>query len=319
MFRRTPNHQHSSNQGENSSITSSKSYNSNNNHPLYNIDSSNSKINNSNNGTVKHDTLHTSNPPSSLPSNTSKVTRINYLCQVCLGATSSKSTTTIMTLISIGFLLIYTVLFQYFLIRSKDAIIHSLLTTQQSQLQLQLSGMNAILSTNTMLFNPKRSSMLDVFRMSATTNEGQTTTTTATSSCEPTMTRGVGIFPLRKPNQINTSAIEKWIPYSSFVLTKVSYPIFVVSLPKSGTTSIWKYFQCGQQESCHNWIQGPTKGSKSTLLGKCIEQNIVQYHVPPFQNCGPYDVYTDTGVRVCELVHMNYVSFLNVLLTIFQL
>lgn len=102
---------------------------------------------------------------------------------------------------------------------------------------------------------------------------------------------GVGVWP-RHPVVPPRNPVE-WKPYSSEP-TKVPYPIFVTSLPKSGTTSIWKYFRCGGQESSHNWIT--KRGArKASLAGQCIEKNIKKGK-PPFENCGENDVFTDTGV-----------------------
>jgi len=103
--------------------------------------------------------------------------------------------------------------------------------------------------------------------------------------------RGVGVWP-RRPVVPPRNPVE-WKPYSSKPI-KVPYPIFVTSLPKSGTTSIWKYLRCGGQLSSHNWIT--KKGArKASLAGQCIEKNI-QTGKPPFENCGENDVFTDTGV-----------------------
>ena len=103
--------------------------------------------------------------------------------------------------------------------------------------------------------------------------------------------RGVGVFPhhpVRPPKNP-----VRWKRYSSRPI-KAPYPVFVTSLPKSGTTSMWKYMKCGGQLSSHNWIT--KKGArKATLAGKCIHQNIVDGK-PPFANCGANDVFSDTGV-----------------------
>jgi hypothetical protein len=82
---------------------------------------------------------------------------------------------------------------------------------------------------------------------------------------------------------------------------KVPYPIWVLSLPKSGTTSMWQYFLCGHQKASHQYIhrQPPLltqQGSPPVLTGMCMEANVRQGR-PPFHNCGDYDVYSDTGVR----------------------
>jgi hypothetical protein len=103
--------------------------------------------------------------------------------------------------------------------------------------------------------------------------------------------RGVGVFP-RHPVVPPKNPVE-WKRYSSRPI-KVPYPVFVTSLPKSGTTSIWKYMKCGGQLSSHNWIT--KKGfRKATLAGKCIQKNILDGK-PPFANCGENDVFSDTGV-----------------------
>lgn len=103
--------------------------------------------------------------------------------------------------------------------------------------------------------------------------------------------RGVGVWQ-RHPVVPPKNPVE-WKPYSRHPI-KVPYPIFVTSLPKSGTTSIWKYAKCGNQLSTHNWIT--KKGAdRASLLGVCIEENI-RMGRPPFENCGENDVFTDTGV-----------------------
>lgn len=87
-----------------------------------------------------------------------------------------------------------------------------------------------------------------------------------------------------------------WVIKSDVQLTKLTYPIFMTSMPKSGTTSLWKFFQCGNQKSSHNWIK-KRSSSKSTLSGQCIKDNI-NVGKPPFHDCGDFDVYTDTGVSI---------------------
>jgi hypothetical protein len=190
------------------------------------------------------------------------------------------------TIIIVG-LLVYGVLFQLLILRSKDETIASL--TQQYSTINNLQHRFASFRNDCSLWN--------------TSGATTTTTSNATSSTSTNtgnvINHGVGVFPIRKPI-IDNSTIPKiipiWKPFSTTVLSKVSYPIFVTSLPKSGTTSIWKYFKCGHQLSCHNWIQ-KIDDTKSSIAGICIEDNIL-HHRPPFENCGRYDVYTDTGVRL---------------------
>ena len=73
----------------------------------------------------------------------------------------------------------------------------------------------------------------------------------------------------------------------------VQVPVFVASLPKSGTTSIWQYFNCGGHRASHQWIkQG--NSTKPVQTGQCIRQNVLADR-PPFQECGQHDIFTDTG------------------------
>lgn len=64
--------------------------------------------------------------------------------------------------------------------------------------------------------------------------------------------------------------------------------VFVVGLPKSGTTSLHKYFECGGLHSSH-WTCGDIR------CGECIEQNILK-HQTPLLGCGSFDVYTQMDV-----------------------
>jgi hypothetical protein len=75
------------------------------------------------------------------------------------------------------------------------------------------------------------------------------------------------------------------------LLLKVNTPIFVLNLPKSGTTTIWRYFQCGlgQDRAVHWWT---TQHGKR--IGSCIGRN-VQFQKPPLQGCGDFDVWIDFG------------------------
>ena len=90
-------------------------------------------------------------------------------------------------------------------------------------------------------------------------------------------------------------------------------PILVMGLPKCGTTSITSYFRCGGIRSSHfscevnddddqtrpwrNCLlpQGAGGGARSDagtqpLCAVCIERNIKRGR-PPFEGCGPYDVF----------------------------
>jgi hypothetical protein len=73
---------------------------------------------------------------------------------------------------------------------------------------------------------------------------------------------------------------------------KVPLPIFVPSLPKSGTTSIHKYFLCGGQKSAHHVYK--IDGKLQNKIGRCVQRNMNR-NTPPFDGCGDYDIWTDTG------------------------
>lgn len=65
-------------------------------------------------------------------------------------------------------------------------------------------------------------------------------------------------------------------------------PIFVASLPKSGTTSAHKYFICGgRHRSMHT-------GGYCGRLGQRIETNI-KLGKRPFDNCSQFDAFSDAG------------------------
>lgn len=75
---------------------------------------------------------------------------------------------------------------------------------------------------------------------------------------------------------------------------KVNKPIFVLSLPKSGTTSLYRYFNCGRVPSAHTYGKNYTTG-KSFRLGTCMHKNF--HHGRPIVHaCGHLDMYSDVGV-----------------------
>lgn len=82
---------------------------------------------------------------------------------------------------------------------------------------------------------------------------------------------------------------------------KVPYPIFVASLPKSGTTSTARYFTCGRIWTAHTFVKiKKANGTKQKQrLGECWQSN-VQAGEPPLQTCGRYKVWSDAGhPRTC--------------------
>lgn len=87
------------------------------------------------------------------------------------------------------------------------------------------------------------------------------------------------------------AAIE--IPVIPVEHLKVSTPIFVLSLPKSGTTSLFKFFLCAKVFSAHTFGKNYTTG-KSFRLGQCMRKNYLA-NKPMVDGCGNYKVYTDNG------------------------
>lgn len=75
---------------------------------------------------------------------------------------------------------------------------------------------------------------------------------------------------------------------------KVPTPVFVLSLPKSGTTTMYRYFECGLGAwgAAHHWFVNKTKGKDR--LGVCMGSNI-EAGRPLLQSCQDYSVYTDAG------------------------
>jgi hypothetical protein len=73
---------------------------------------------------------------------------------------------------------------------------------------------------------------------------------------------------------------------------KVPTPVWVVSLPKSGTTSIWQYFQCGGRPAAHQWTKLPN--GTSIQIGMCMRENIRNKRAL-LEDCGQYDLFSDTG------------------------
>jgi hypothetical protein len=91
----------------------------------------------------------------------------------------------------------------------------------------------------------------------------------------------------RSSNNTTTSASA-----SPLDKMKVPFPIFVASLPKSGTTSIARYFYCGKIWTAHTFVN--TQDGKQLRLGECFQQNMDRGK-PPLDNCGRYHVYSDAG------------------------
>jgi hypothetical protein len=91
------------------------------------------------------------------------------------------------------------------------------------------------------------------------------------------------------------------------VTLKIPTPVLLASLPKSGTTSIWRYFLRGGQSASHNVAQLNETWSNKTVLGtgdkvngahmvsgECMKWNALAGR-PFLEGCGDYNVWTDTG------------------------
>jgi hypothetical protein len=81
------------------------------------------------------------------------------------------------------------------------------------------------------------------------------------------------------------------------VAVKINFPVFVASLPKSGTTSMWQYFSCGGHHGSHQHVK--VNDTHTELAGQCIQRNMDNGR-PPFQGCGSYEVFTDTGYALAD-------------------
>jgi hypothetical protein len=91
------------------------------------------------------------------------------------------------------------------------------------------------------------------------------------------------------------------------VTLKIPTPVLLASLPKSGTTSVWRYFLCGGQTASHHFAKVNETWSNKTLLGtgdringagmvsgQCMKWN-AKAGRPFLDGCGDYNVWTDTG------------------------
>jgi hypothetical protein len=73
---------------------------------------------------------------------------------------------------------------------------------------------------------------------------------------------------------------------------KVNTPIFIASLPKSGTSSAWRYFTCSGHLAAHTFSK--TNQTSVHRIGECLERNI-QQNRKPFHDCGHYYIWSDCG------------------------
>lgn len=104
---------------------------------------------------------------------------------------------------------------------------------------------------------------------------------------------------LKRPWDPGRKGLERKQP----IPIKVGLPVFVASLPKSGTTSMWQYFNCGGHRASHQYVK--VNETFTTLSGQCIKSNIGMNR-KPFQNCGDYNVFTDTGYSIFKPESKSY-------------
>lgn len=81
---------------------------------------------------------------------------------------------------------------------------------------------------------------------------------------------------------------------------KIPTPVLLASLPKSGTTSVWKYFLCGGIKASHLYVKLNAsealrfEGEPSVISGRCMKRNVMENRTF-LEGCGDYQVFTDTG------------------------
>ncbi|CAB9500002.1 expressed unknown protein [Seminavis robusta] len=117
-------------------------------------------------------------------------------------------------------------------------------------------------------------------RFSAETNEG-----TSKDGERRNKVLNSGAFSRR--DEASYENISRGPTISATKALKVSYPIFVASFSKSGTTSAYYAFECylGPEYVAHRWTTSAAKGGAPELIGRCMEQNIHNQR-PPFAGCG---------------------------------
>lgn len=92
------------------------------------------------------------------------------------------------------------------------------------------------------------------------------------------------------PPESDSSPVTPPTPTPPPVIPNITYPVFLASLYKSGTTTVHSFFQCGGKKSAHYQV-----GRRRT--GPCIRRNIANNR-PPFQGCNngrEVDVWTDNA------------------------
>jgi len=87
---------------------------------------------------------------------------------------------------------------------------------------------------------------------------------------------------------------------------KVQLPIFVLNLPKSGTLTLHRYFNCGMGSywSAHHWMRKAATGDLIRIglcMGRNDDPNNQSSSRPLVEDCGGYAVYTDAGAMWTEM------------------
>jgi hypothetical protein len=76
-------------------------------------------------------------------------------------------------------------------------------------------------------------------------------------------------------------------------------PIFVLNLPKSGTSTLHQYFDCGKIPSSHTVTRKSTGEGGNIRIARCLRTNHAQERnntpTPPLHGCDGYSAYSDIG------------------------
>jgi predicted SnoaL-like aldol condensation-catalyzing enzyme len=83
------------------------------------------------------------------------------------------------------------------------------------------------------------------------------------------------------------------LPESRLKPLKLPSPVFVVGFPKSGTTSIWQFFNCSgivSQHFCCCGDESDHPPCETNTMAKCILRNMAKER-PMLEDCGDYQVY----------------------------
>lgn len=83
---------------------------------------------------------------------------------------------------------------------------------------------------------------------------------------------------------------------------KLPTPVFVVGFPKTGTSSIHEFFQCGGIKSSHYCCCGSSRththcNDGGRTFGECMRDNI-KSKLPILQGCGDYSVYAQMDAEL---------------------